>query len=587
MQTTNKKNSRIIKMLAHLNCQTDVLEVVNHCGVVIQVPAVRNEDLPNLVALLDPSLKWCGTNPVCLDKEEKKVYSNVTKFIQLVVWTCMHPKKDSSGVPFHFAWDKEATKKFFSKSREKGQGWMSINENEKEKAELIGCPLFKVIGHKKPVTLFELLHVILDHDIKTDSEAWQAWDTLLKTFPETGITGLWSTPIAAAAIFVGAQNGKKYGDLCRLWGYRPDKKRKVADSGLDKMSNGLKETATRKPKSARGNRKPAPRSVAAATGEEASTDNEDEDEACSSSPPAEYSQGLSQNVNANSSARRHEDKGENEDEDEDEDDAVSELKMKRKPTEDEDDAEDDAVSELKMKRKPTDEGAGTGPVTFDSLVASVPRSAWDTPGDMDSTRAALLESANIHVQNALFALALSGVAKQSKKVPTKEDLTEDFPLTKEKDCKMVTQMLAQHFIAGIEGTFLSSSLGESEPSPGTSFGAYFADIWNPATFTGEDGKKEEKEEEEEDVKDKEKTKTKEQAEDSKPKPKPNLKTDSSTTPQETRKRTRSVTTPPNTATDVLIPNNRRTASASKPKNPSVKKGSHHNNPAQEMGKKQH
>jgi hypothetical protein len=174
-------------------------------------------------------------------------------------------------------------------------------------------------------------------------------------------------------------------------------------------------------------------------------------------------------------------------------------------------------------------------------------------------------------------------------------------LTKEKDCKMVTQMLAQHFITGIEGTFLSSSLGESEPSPGTSFGAYFADIWNLATFTGEDGKKEEKEEEEEDVKDKEKTKTKEQAEDSKPKPEPNPKTDSSdedshnfekklsktTTPPETRKRTRSVTTPPHTATDVLIPNNRRTASASKPKNPSVKKGSHHNNPAQEMGKKQH
>ncbi len=156
----------------------------------------------------------------------------------------------------------------------------------------------------------------------------------------------------------------------------------------------------------------------------AHTDNQDEDEAYSSSPPAEYSQGLSQNVNANSSARRNEDKGENEDEDED--DAVSELKMKRKPTEDGDDAEDDAVSELKMKRKPTDEGAGTGPVTFDSLVASVPRSAWDTPGDMDSTRAALLESANIHVQNALFALALSDVAKNRKRSQQKKTLRRIF-----------------------------------------------------------------------------------------------------------------------------------------------------------------
>jgi hypothetical protein len=254
--------------------------------------------------------------------------------------------------------------------------WWEIEEIIKTSVHLkMQSRQFKVIVHKKPMTLFELLHVILDHDIKKDSEAWQAWDTLLKKIPKTGITTLWSAP---TALLVGKQGGPKYGDLCRTWGYRFDRKRKVVDSDLDEMSTGLKETTTRKPKSARGNRKPTPKSVAAATGEEESSDKQDEDEAYSSSPPAESSPGQSQNVNANSSAPR-----------------------------DEDEDEDDAVSKLGMKRKPPDVGAGTGPLTFDSLVASVPRSAWDTPGDMNSTRAALRESANIHVQKALFALALS------------------------------------------------------------------------------------------------------------------------------------------------------------------------------------
>jgi hypothetical protein len=71
---------------------------------------------------------------VCLDKEDKNVYSNVTKFIQLVVWTCMHPENSSSGtrLPFHFAWDEAAMKSFFNAPKIKGQGWMAINEEEKK-----------------------------------------------------------------------------------------------------------------------------------------------------------------------------------------------------------------------------------------------------------------------------------------------------------------------------------------------------------------------------------------------------------------------------------------------------------------------
>jgi hypothetical protein len=483
-QSAKKRNLKIIKMLNHMNCQTDIIEIVNHFGVVIQVPAVRKKDLPNLVALLNPSLGWCGTNPLCVDEEGQKVYSNVTKFIQLVVWTCMHPKNNSSELPFRFAWDKLAMMEFFTKQRIKGQGWMAINEEEKEKAENFNCQ-FEVIGHDKFLTLYELLHAILHDDVKEDSKAWKRWDTLLKSIPKTGMITLWSAPTESAALLVGKPEGTKYGTLCRTWGYGSDMNRKAV--GPEETSTGSVETTQKKPRSSRkltpklvkpataeeessvdqdedeannagtpatqkkprSSRKLTPKLVKPATAEEESSVGQDEDEANNAGTPAQSSPEQSQNLNANSSAQQDED-GDNT-------------------------ANAKAEDEIVRKRKPTDKSVGTGQLTDESLVASVPKSVWDTPSDMDSTRAALHESAHIHVQKALFALTLSEAALISNKVPTKEDITDNFPLFHGKDYKQVLQKMGQPFIGDMKKSCwpIVRRAMAIDPSPDTGFSEDF------------------------------------------------------------------------------------------------------------------
>jgi hypothetical protein len=145
-----------------MNAQAEILSVINCYGVVIPVPGIRKADSPNFVALMDPSNLWHGNSPVCENQKGKSVFSNVTKVIHIIIWTCMHPwnqldkPEGKCSLPFRFYTDEEELKKFFGTTRRQktsGQYWVRIEEMEKANAEVTLCPKFQVLGSKRSYSL--------------------------------------------------------------------------------------------------------------------------------------------------------------------------------------------------------------------------------------------------------------------------------------------------------------------------------------------------------------------------------------------------------------------------------------------------
>ncbi len=546
-------------MLAYMNCQTDIIGLVNSFGVVIQVPKIRKEDLPNFVALMNPSLGWCGTHPLCVDGEEKNVYSNVTKFIQLVVWTCMHPRNESNEtqLPFSFWWDANGLKNFFeNKIDDSGQSWKAIREPKK--AEEMARSDFEVIGNKICVSLQGLLNAILHlNGTEETTQAFKAWDTLLENFPKGGLQNVFSNPSFTSGTLMGEGKGPKVGDLCRKWGYRFDK------------SKSVDEVEPKEPR-----RKKAPRNS------KADKDVTPADETAKSSVPQDEDWD-------------NEDESDEEGMNKSDKDVTPKEKTAKKPVpQDEDGDNEDKLDEEDMSESDQEEDAGTGPLTFHSLVASVPKSAWNTPDDVVCTRTALRESAQLHVEKALFALALSEAALVSKKVPTKKDLTEHFPLVDGKACRLVLQKLGEPLLLQMEKVF-----GDSiEASPSTGFGgqlAYmFRNISKKDTEESEDHDKSPLQDHDDKVPqeqhDDEVPQEQQQSHSTADQTDNDSQKDSGISGQK-RKAENHPASPQQTIkgknTDIVLRSQPRRGSATKKKKQSVAKDSVHNTPATEMGNK--
>jgi hypothetical protein len=233
-----------IRMLVQMNSQTATLTLINGYGVVIPVPIERKKDLPNFVDLMNPSRGWCGSCYVCRDQNEEKVFSNVLKIIQLIVWTCMHPwnqtndPTEETRLPFRFWWDNAEYKKFFGKAQKDLKSWDSIELVSD--AETTPCPLFKAIGSERPLSLYGLVKAILRRDTDGDgvSAAWTRWDEkLLSKFPRNGIGTLWSDPIKSSRTLTNPE-APTYNKLMLEMRYQVDEKMNVIVPGdsLDKVT---------------------------------------------------------------------------------------------------------------------------------------------------------------------------------------------------------------------------------------------------------------------------------------------------------------------------------------------------------------
>jgi hypothetical protein len=417
-------NVGLVNTLYQVNAQAAIISVINTYGVVIPVPVNRKEDLPNFLKLMNPAQEWF-TNSVC-HVEGKKVYSNVPKFLQIVVWTCMHPSNQQSGdpleesqLPFRFYGNDDELKNFFMAEREgsqkKGRYWNEINEVKEAEAAL--RPQFEVIGEKDPYSLYALLDAILLRvSSATFDEVWTAWDTSLSRFPKNGLRAIWADSKLWAGLMT-KKEGPKYDKAVLDAGYTS-----CGDNvhAIQPPENSKKTKRPRKKESAK-----EPNSKRIKHGEA----SEDQDRSKKSQQSADDA-GLVCADAANASG------DETTEDAHDSGGATTEQFPFNSFVASEQSADDAGLVCADAANASGDEttedahdsgGATTEQFPFNSFVASVPDYVWSTQDDMLATNKALIESAVDSIRKAVFACALVHAAEASSSALTKQDLLENFP----------------------------------------------------------------------------------------------------------------------------------------------------------------
>jgi hypothetical protein len=234
------KNIRYLRVLTQMNSHTSLLEVINAYGVVIPLPKEFKTLLPNFVKLMDPSTRWEGGGPVCREYDGanvfSEVYSNVSKFVQIVCWTCMHMDHDDDKFPFGFSSGlTEDLEKLFGKKRglevdgkTRGGYWRTIEDAGR--VEQAPKPRFFVVGKEEPTFFLRgLLECILEigsNDGNTSpgnsSPLWSNWDKMLASIPTTGgVMGafMWSAAKQTLTLTKGNKESPAYGALTESLGY--------------------------------------------------------------------------------------------------------------------------------------------------------------------------------------------------------------------------------------------------------------------------------------------------------------------------------------------------------------------------------
>jgi hypothetical protein len=181
------RNTKILRVVAEMNAQTAILELVNAYGVVIPLPKSLQACLPNFVKLMDPFDKENTDESigVCRDNG-RQVYPNVSKWVQIVCFSCMQSEKLK--LPFKFSWSDKDVSAFFGTKREvsgasgasAGQYWKCIEKGET--AEHVLYPRFVLKGNRKPMSLLALLDAICKVNL-SEKESWSRWDELLTEMP--------------------------------------------------------------------------------------------------------------------------------------------------------------------------------------------------------------------------------------------------------------------------------------------------------------------------------------------------------------------------------------------------------------------
>jgi hypothetical protein len=224
IRSRGSTNTTIMKWMTQMSAQTCILEVVNLYGVVIPLPRAMRSHLPHFVKLMDPLTLWDGSTSVCLSQDGNPVYPNVTKLVQIVMLTCMHPWNDQAGTeqvvtspvdkqfPFKFARDVPLVKKVFGEAKVGGQYWKSMESGAGD--EGLFNPMFQMLGKEvKPVRLVELLQAIMKRGNEKKGSnicnSWKRWDQWLSHLPEVGFDSFWRNPVKVVNIMKKKHNGEK------------------------------------------------------------------------------------------------------------------------------------------------------------------------------------------------------------------------------------------------------------------------------------------------------------------------------------------------------------------------------------------
>jgi hypothetical protein len=401
-----KKNhcTKIVKILSNVNAQTAILEVLNAFGVVIPLPKKMSEVLKNFTALMNPMMNWCGSTSVCLEEKGSPVYSNLTKFVQIVIWTCLHPSNqlEEKRLPFRFA-EVEPSKlqDFFGTTRSKSQSWHKIVRVEA--CEEIVRPCFGVVGKQDPLSLYDLLQaVITDRSDDCNSESWKGWDELLASFPKKGLKSLLSTTISSTQTLAeSAPHRAKYSKLAKEVGYPAADADAAADENIDATPQA--------------------------------NDSAD-DAAPESNADADAAEVVGEVVGDDSQVVG----------DDNDDEANNTMRNKKGASK---------VNESVRVSSPPMEHCR-------ALVASVPQRVWEDDYDRYVTNKLLLDSALDHLQKAVFILALAQAGRESESLPKKEDLE------KSSEVAATSDKQGHHLHRNLNGLLSRTHRLASEPSPG-------------------------------------------------------------------------------------------------------------------------
>jgi hypothetical protein len=258
MSGRSNRNGAILRVLTEMNAQTSVVSMINKYGVVIPLPRSLVGRLPNFVKLMDPLTNWDDTESVC-NHYENKAYSNVSKLVRIVCWTCLHTAQNTSlSLPFGFYYSERKVVEFFGSSAlqnpdgTRGRLWQCIEDPAA--AEHVLSPTFVMNGDH--MGLLELLDAILSS--KT-SQTWSNWDKLLGKFPEDGLGNFCfkARKVAGILIVSPEKRGKRYQAMAVNLGYLSDTAPDIGDAPTSRkhsMKNSENNKARKQKTTSKKNR---------------------------------------------------------------------------------------------------------------------------------------------------------------------------------------------------------------------------------------------------------------------------------------------------------------------------------------------